>query len=1087
MVSSHKKLIEVIVERASTIQERLSDNFVPDNYQQDDPLIKTRLDLWCKASAEGDWEKFRENLILKGIDLNVVYPVLGKVHLKENYKLPKWAKLLDECLETISSFNKEKIEQELLEGKRYLDSKQPIAFEEVFIPFIHVATRDLRDKIGSYYDLLSDSAHASLERSLLWWLSEVCQRVLEREFFLFQVKKQSSLIRLLKKSKNEVSRIHYKKFIKELLLGGLLTFFEEYPVLARLVSTGLIFWIDSITEFLSRLTVDRPEIERIFNLNPPLGQVIAIQTNLSDRHNNGRSIMSITFSSGFKLLYKTKNLGIENAYFSFLLWLNQHEALLPFKVIKVIERSTYGWVEFVENLPCTNKEEVQNYYHRSGMLLCLAYVLAGTDLHAGNIIACGEHPVLIDLETLLHPHFPEDKHSIVAENAITVAQKILFDSVLSTGLLPRWYRSWLNDNSYDYTGLGGGYHNETPIRLPIWSNINTDTMFLEFKYLNTPITANVPFLEDKTIHLRDYHEEIIEGFQKMYYFVMEKRGEIKAKNGPLANFNKKKVRFIFRATRVYDLVLKKALKPEFLRDGAERSIQLDILDRRLKVISSETSKNMLLFDAEQQALEQMDIPHFTACSSSCSLLIDEQQKIDNYFPETSLNIVIARLNQLNAEDLERQIGIIRGSLYSHDVSDAYPSLLLENSQFEVESFTLNTVIEQVTEIATLLQKRAIWAVDGTVTWISPQYNYEIQRFQLETMGYSLYQGSCGVALFLAALERVTGIGLRHISLAALQPLQQDLLSPNFDKIVKQVGLGGAVGIGSIIYALVRTSQFLNEPMLLESARKAASTITPDFISADEKLDIISGAAGAILGLLTLYGISNEPNILAQARFCGHHLLTQRVVSKTGYRTWAVEDEKLLTGFSHGAAGIAYALLRLYQVTNEIAFLEAAQEAISYERSVFRHEVNNWPDFRIKSSKDGFTCLCSWCHGAPGIGLARVGGLDILDTPEIRRDIEAAIKTTKQQKLGQLDHLCCGNLGRVEFLFTAAQKLSQPQLLETAREQAAQVLARAKHRRSFAYASSLSFNPGFFQGASGIGYELLRLAYPNQLPSVLLWE
>jgi lantibiotic modifying enzyme len=115
------------------------------------------------------------------------------------------------------------------------------------------------------------------------------------------------------------------------------------------------------------------------------------------------------------------------------------------------------------------------------------------------------------------------------------------------------------------------------------------------------------------------------------------------------------------------------------------------------------------------------------------------------------------------------------------------------------------------------------------------------------------------------------------------------------------------------------------------------------------------------------------------------------------------------------------------------------------------------------------------------------GLNILDTAEIRQDIKAAVNTTRQVNLQGIDHLCCGHLGRVEFLFTAARKLSQPQLLETAMTQAAQVVARAKQRGNFCYAPTLAYNPGFFQGGSGIGYELLRLAYPDQLPSVLLWE
>ena len=42
-------------------------------------------------------------------------------------------------------------------------------------------------------------------------------------------------------------------------------------------------------------------------------------------------------------------------------------------------------------------------------------------------------------------------------------------------------------------------------------------------------------------------------------------------------------------------------------------------------------------------------------------------------------------------------------------------------------------------------------------------------------------------------------------------------------------------------------------------------------------------------------------------------------------------------------------------------------------------------------------------------------------------------------------------------------------------QAAQVVARVKQRGNFCYARTLAYSPGFFQGASGIDYELLRFA------------
>jgi lantibiotic modifying enzyme len=76
------------------------------------------------------------------------------------------------------------------------------------------------------------------------------------------------------------------------------------------------------------------------------------------------------------------------------------------------------------------------------------------------------------------------------------------------------------------------------------------------------------------------------------------------------------------------------------------------------------------------------------------------------------------------------------------------------------------------------------------------------------------------------------------------------------------------------------------------------------------------------------------------------------------------------------------------------------------------------------------------------------------------------------------------------LLVAAQKLLRPNLLETVNKQASWVVERAKQLGGFHLFPQLPkdvYNPGFFQGTAGIGYEFLRLPYPNLLPSVLLWE
>jgi lantibiotic modifying enzyme len=120
----------------------------------------------------------------------------------------------------------------------------------------------------------------------------------------------------------------------------------------------------------------------------------------------------------------------------------------------------------------------------------------------------------------------------------------------------------------------------------------------------------------------------------------------------------------------------------------------------------------------------------------------------------------------------------------------------------------------------------------------------------------------------------------------------------------------------------------------------------------------------------------------------------------------------------------------------------------------------------------------------------LGGLEILDTAEIRQEIAAALNTTQQFGLQNIDHLCCGNFGRMEVLLVGASKLSCPELQNIVEKQAAWLVARAKQIGAFYIFSELPgdvYNPGFFQGTAGIGYELLRLAYPESLPSVLLWE
>jgi type 2 lantibiotic biosynthesis protein LanM len=512
MEVSQQDLIK-IVEQASMLSERLGKCFIANESQTNEKLIISRLEAWCQVVGQGNPEKFAKRLAWNNLDSNAVGSVLGSVHLPDAQQLPVWTETLRSALQT-------DWETVYADASRCLDAEKPIPFEEVYLPFVYVARQKLIAQVGDYWQLLSEEVHIRLERQLLLQLVSLCTQSLELEFSLFKALKQSAFTLLWGRGQDIGfnSNQQYQTFVKDLKTGKLLSFFQKYSVLARLVATAMDLWVEEKAEFLQRLASDLPTIQQNFE---DTGQVVAIQLNLSDLHNRGRSVIALTFAPGLKLIYKPRSLSLEAAYFNLLTWCNQQEVLLAFKLVKVIDCKTHGWMEFVEHLPCEDEAAAHRYYQRAGMLLCLLYVLQGNDCHQENLIASGEHPVLVDLETLLQPVAEEiDPKTEEVGGAQYEANQQFFDSVLRTGLLPRW-EFGLGGKAEDISGLGG-VGEGIPVQMQKWQNINTDNMALEYEPGIMPAEANTPFLNDITLSPNDYVNELIDGFQQMYQFLRER-------------------------------------------------------------------------------------------------------------------------------------------------------------------------------------------------------------------------------------------------------------------------------------------------------------------------------------------------------------------------------------------------------------------------------------------------------------------------------------------------------------------------------------------------------------------------------------
>jgi lantibiotic modifying enzyme len=322
----------------------------------------------------------------------------------------------------------------------------------------------------------------------------------------------------------------------------------------------------------------------------------------------------------------------------------------------------------------------------------------------------------------------------------------------------------------------------------------------------------------------------------------------------------------------------------------------------------------------------------------------------------------------------------------------------------------------------------------------------------------------------------------------LATVAREAVRPDHVRALFEPGIGAGAGQSSVIYALVRASEFLGEEEWLHHALGFAEMLDAERITSDRQFDLMSGAAGAALALLALYRATRLPEVLDKATRCGRHLLRHRSAGRQRLRAWKTLGEEMLTGFSHGAAGIAYALLKLYEATGKSAFREAALEAEAYETSVFLPEVSNWPDFRQPPTEHGYAHMTTWCHGAPGIALSRVAALPILDIPEVRQDISHGLRATRLAGTEGVDTLCCGAMGRVETLVVAAKMLGDPSYLQEARRMWSAILRRSQPSGSYALGwKKAPYLASFHQGMAGIGYEFLRLAAPDSLPSLLLWE
>ena len=510
-----------------------------------------------------------------------------------------------------------------------------------------------------------------------------------------------------------------------------------------------------------------------------------------------------------------------------------------------------------------------------------------------------------------------------------------------------------------------------------------------------------------------------------------------------------------------------------MADGVLWSAQADFV-ARLADWEKDADPLWPLQRAERAALLTLNVPHFVSPSDGSE--IRDAGGISVRPARSPASIARApALPELDAHEIAWQVEVIRHNTSSLAKAGISAGVAAPD---DIRADAAGAPAEEIfaaeaDRIAAEIGRQAIRRGPGAA-WIGLDWLGDSEVFQLVCLGPELYNGVSGIALFLAAHAQVTGSALsRELALAGLAHLRKTLRGRNAARLARSLGIGGAAGLGSIVYALTVISKSLRDDDACSRTRRRRRSCSPTTSSRRTSVSTSSAAAparsSACFGFIAT---PDPPRCSARANKCGEHLMAQSRIGPEGRRSWVGQGfgPQALNGMSHGAAGFAYALASLAAATGREDFAAAAAECIAFEDSSYDPARHNWPDLRWGGEP---TWPCQWCHGAPGIGLAR------LATARRGASMRASLTTISRNAVEGVDarlarprRYAVLRIARQHRIFLRRPAMSLPAATcaSLRRSGCSPSCERPRQAGDYRWNSGKGqFNLGLFRGLAGVGY------------------
>jgi lantibiotic modifying enzyme len=399
----------------------------------------------------------------------------------------------------------------------------------------------------------------------------------------------------------------------------------------------------------------------------------------------------------------------------------------------------------------------------------------------------------------------------------------------------------------------------------------------------------------------------------------------------------------------------------------------------------------------------------------------------------------------------------------------------------------NLFLETALSIGATLVREALF-FGGECTWSTLEADpLDARRESVVPCGRDIYGGTAGIAVVLACLYEKTGD--RAFARFAIGAIRHALHERPSEPLLPVFGVyHGRLGIALAAELVGRTC---NADELRETA--VAALPAPPERTSQLDLDLITGAAAAIPALRAFHAHARKKEILALALAAGE-LLLQTAHREANGLSWPTVRGQTpnLTGYSHGASGIGAALIELFAWTGDDRYRRAGLEAFAFERTLFDDETNNWPDLRSVTGTQRVRkhFSATWCHGAPGMALARLRSAELLGDDDLAREAKTAFDTTARalRSLRSIPSgdwsLCHGVAGLGDMLLIACERGVADYRVEVHAAAARGVLDI--HRRGASWPCGVRSGevvPGAMLGLAGIAYFFLRLT--SSVPSLLM--